>query len=96
MYTVVVEFHIRPAHVEAFHQAIVDNARRSVEDEVGCHQFDVCRDPADPSLFYLYEIYDDEAAFQVHLQSAHFLSMNALTTPWVESKKVRTLWRVQP
>lgn len=95
MYTVVVEFRIRPAHVHAFHQAIVENARLSVERETGCHQFDVCRDPADPSLFFLYELYVDEAAFKVHLQSAHFLSMNALTTPWVENKKVRTMTRLQ-
>lgn len=95
MYTVVVEFRIRPAHVQAFHQAIVENARLSVEREMGCHQFDVCWDPADPSLFFLYELYDDEAAFQVHLQSTHFLSMNALTTPWVENKKVRTMMRLQ-
>ncbi len=96
MYTVVVEFHIRPGHVQAFHQAIVENARLSVETEAGCHQFDVCCDPVDPSLFLLYELYDDEAAFQVHLKSAHFLSMNALTAPWVDSKKVRTMQRVQP
>lgn len=96
MYTVVVEFHIKPAHVQAFQQAIVENARLSVEQEAGCHQFDVCRDPADPSLFFLYELYDDEAAFQAHLRSAHFLSMNALTIPWIDSKDVRTMTRVQP
>jgi autoinducer 2-degrading protein len=96
MYTVVVEFHIRPAHIQAFHQAIVANARLSVENEEGCHQFDVCRDQANPSLFYLYEIYDDEAAFHAHLKTAHFLSMNTLTNPWVDSKTVRTLTRVQP
>jgi quinol monooxygenase YgiN len=96
MLVIVVEFRILPAHVQAFHQAIVDNARESVESEVGCHQFDVCHDPADPALFYLYELYDDEAAFQVHLASAHFLQMNAATAPWVASKTVRKLQRVQP
>lgn len=96
MYTVIVEFRIQPAHVQAFHQAIVENARQSVETEVGCHQFDVCCDPADPSQFFLYELYDDEAAFKIHLQSAHFIAMNALTSPWVDSKTVKIMLRVQP
>jgi quinol monooxygenase YgiN len=96
MYAVVVEFRIQADHVQAFHQAIVENARLSVESEVGCHQFDVCCDPAHPALFLLYELYDDESAFEVHLQSSHFLRMNALTAPWVESKTVKTMTRVQP
>jgi len=96
MYAVVVEFRIHSAYVQAFRQAIVENARLSMETEVGCHQFDVCCDPADPALFLLYEIYDDEAAFKAHLQSTHFLGMNALTAPWVESKSVKTMARVQP
>ena len=83
-------------HVEAFDSAIVANATASRDTEPGCRQFDVCRDPADAALFFLYELYDDEAAFQAHLQSPHFLQMNAATTPWVESKQVRKLRRAQP
>lgn len=96
MLAVVVEFRIKPAHVTGFHQAIVNNARLSVQTEAGCHQFDVCCDPEDPALFYLYELYDDEAAFQVHLQSAHYLQMNAATADWVQGRTVRKLLRVQP
>jgi len=96
MLVVVVEFRILPAHVQAFHQAIVDNARLSLETEAGCHQFDVCRDPADPALFFLYELYDDETAFQAHLRTPHFLQMDAATAGWVDSKLVRKLQRTQP
>jgi len=96
MLTVIVEFRILPAHVQAFHQAIVDNARLSLETEVGCRQFDVCRDPSDPALFFLYELYDDEAAFQAHLQSPHFLQMTSATASWVDAKVVRKLRRTQP
>ena len=96
MLVVVVEFRIVPAHVQAFHQAIVDNARLSLETEAGCHRFDVCRDPADPTAFFLYELYDDEAAFQAHLRTPHFLQMDAATAGWVDSKLVRRLRRTQP
>lgn len=96
MFTVVVEFRIHPPYAEAFRDAIVENARLSVELEAGCQQFDVCCDPADPALFFLYEIYDSADAFQVHLKSAHFLQMNERTATWVASKQVKTFQRVQP
>ncbi len=91
-----VEFRIKPAQVDAFAAAIIDNARASRETEAGCRQFDVCRDPANPALFFLYELYDDEAAIQTHLCSPHFLQMNALTADWVESKTVWRYARVAP
>jgi quinol monooxygenase YgiN len=88
----IVEFRIQPAHIDAFHSAIVDNARASRDTEPGCRQFDVCRDPADPTLFFLYELYDDDAAIAAHIASGHFKHMDATTAPWVEKK---TVWRYQ-
>jgi autoinducer 2-degrading protein len=96
MQALIVEFRIKPAHVGDFERAIVDNARASRETEPGCRQFDVCRDPADASLFFLYELYDDEAAVQAHLRSAHFLQMNEATASWVDKKTVWRYTRVAP
>ena len=92
MLALVVEFLIKPEYIDAFHAAILDNASASRETEPGCRQFDVCRDPANAAIFFLYELYDDEAAIQAHLQSAHFLQMNAASAGWVERK---TIWRYQ-
>jgi autoinducer 2-degrading protein len=96
MQALVVEFRIQPQFVHDFAAAIEDNARASRETEPGCRQFDVCRDPADPALFFLYELYDDDAAIQAHLQSAHFLQMDQRTAGWVQSKVVRRLQRTAP
>jgi len=96
MQALVVEFRIKPAFIEAFDRAIVENARASRDSEPGCRQFDVCRNPAEPELFFLYELYDDEAAIQAHLQSAHFQQMNTATAPWVEKKTVWRYTRVAP
>ena len=90
MHAVIVEFSIQPAHAEAFAAAIADNARASRETEPGCRQFDVCRLAGDGTRFMLYELYDDEAAFDAHLATAHFQAMNARTADWVVAK---TLWR---
>jgi quinol monooxygenase YgiN len=91
MLALVVEFRIHAAHVEAFAAAIAANAAASLGTEPGCRRFDVCRDPADPALFFLYELYDDAAAIQAHLDAPHFRSMDRLTAPWVASKTVRRL-----
>jgi autoinducer 2-degrading protein len=96
MQALIVEFRIKPDHVDAFAAAIIDNARASRDTEPGCRQFDVCTDPAQPGLFFLYELYDDEAAVQAHLASAHFLKMNAATADWVERKTVWRYVRVAP
>lgn len=91
MLVITVEFRITPHRVGEFEAAIVANARESLRTEPGCRQFDVCRDRNDPNLFFLYELYDDEAAFAAHLQAPHFLRMDALTRDWVHSKSVRRL-----
>jgi autoinducer 2-degrading protein len=96
MLAIVVEFRIQPAFIEAFAKAIVANATASRETEPGCRQFDVCRDTADPQLFYLYELYDDAAAFDAHCRTAHFREMEALTAGWVEHKTVRRYERLAP
>lgn len=96
MLALVVEFRIKAAHIDAFDAAIRANACASREREPGCRQFDVCRDPNDSALFFLYELYDDDAAIQAHLKSPHFLQMNAASASWVESKSVKTLLRTEP
>ena len=96
MLALVVEFRIKPPHIETFEHAIIENARASRDTEPGCRQFDVCRDPADPSVFFLYELYDDDAAIQAHLQTPHYLQMNQATAAWVESKKVLRYERAAP
>lgn len=96
MQALIVSFHIKPEHVAAFEVAIADNARASRETEPGCRQFDVCRDPQNPQLFFLYELYDDDAAIAAHMQSAHFKAMDAATATWVAHKQVLKYRRTAP
>jgi (4S)-4-hydroxy-5-phosphonooxypentane-2,3-dione isomerase len=96
MQALLVEFRVKPAFIDAFAAAIADNARASVGAEPGCRQFDVCRDPADATLFFLYELYDDDAAIQAHLQSPHYLRMDSATAAWVDAKTIRRMQRTVP
>jgi len=95
MYVVTVVFEPKPEHSAAFRGAMLDNARVSRENEPGCRQFDVCVDPATGTIF-LYELYDDRAAFEAHMRSTHFLAFDATSRDWVARKDVRLYERVAP
>lgn len=94
MFAVTVRFEIKPESAEAFLDLVRQNARASVRDEPGCHQFDVCVDAEHPSEVFLYELYDDRAAFGAHMTTTHFISFDAAIGPLVLSKDVRTFAEV--
>lgn len=94
MFIVVVFFEAKAAHAGEFKAAITENAEASVRNEPGCRQFDVSQPADDPASFFLYEVYDDEAAFQDHMASDHFKHFDAIATPWTASKKVLTYHRI--
>jgi quinol monooxygenase YgiN len=96
MYVMTVEFRIDPARLTEFMPLLVANACDSRERESGCRQFDVCRDPAHPEVVFLYELYDDRAAFDAHLQSPHFRSFDAAVRGMVAAKTVRAWERAAP
>lgn len=93
MLAVTVEFHVKPQHVDAFHNAVLQQAEASLQNESACRQFDVCVDLVDRTHVFLYEIYDNQAAFDEHLQTSHFDQFNKTVSNWVESKQVAT-WQV--
>jgi len=90
-HVVVVDLGIGDGHLERFMPLLLENARRSLAKEAGCLRFDVCRDAEDPSRLLLYEVYSDAAAFQAHLQSAHFRRFDTATAAMLASKQVRVL-----
>ena len=94
MYVVTVEFTIDPARWNDFLPLMLENAARSRNDEPGCRQFDVCTDAARPGLVFLYELYDDAAAFDAHLAAPHYLSFAAATKAMV-TRRVIGRWQRQ-
>jgi autoinducer 2-degrading protein len=86
-FVVTVVFRPRPEFRAQFREAMLENAAASRTQEPGCRLFDVC-ESADGAEIFLYEIYDDEAAFKAHLASDHFKRFNATVTPWVADKRI--------
>jgi autoinducer 2-degrading protein len=96
MYVVTVEFEISETQLGAFMPLMRENALLSRTTEHGCRQFDVCTDPKRPSFVFLYELYDDRAAFKAHMATQHFKSFDAATTAMIISKQVRLLHLYEP
>ena len=94
MYVIAVTFLATEADKGRFLERVRQQARDSLEREPGCHQFDVCVDPADARRVFLYELYDDEAAFQAHLASDHFKDFDRTTTGWFDDKQVQAWQRL--
>lgn len=90
MFVVIVDFVVKPDFVQAFRAEMLANARASRDREPGCRRFDVAFSEKDNSAVFLYELYDDAAAFAAHQQQLHFKEFDAKTAPWVASKAVRT------
>ncbi len=94
---VYVEFEIAPDKVDDFFRLVCVNAAASARDEPGCRQFDVMRDqdPARANMITLYEVYDDDAAFDAHRQTPHFKVFSDGIEGMVTGKLIRklTVWQ---
>ena len=62
--------------------------------EPGCRQFDVTLDREQPNRVVLYEVYEDEAAFEVHLQMPHLATFRDGIEPLVTGRRIRRLTRM--
>lgn len=91
MYAVCVMFQLKPDCMADFMPLMLENARTSLEAEPDCHQFDVATDPERPDAVFLYELYGDRAAFDVHLASDHFRAFDAASRDMIAEKTV-TAW----
>jgi quinol monooxygenase YgiN len=47
-------------------------------------------------MVYLYEVYDDRAAFDAHLASPHFVSFTAATAGMITDRVIRSWRRIAP
>jgi autoinducer 2-degrading protein len=94
MLAVCVDFEVDPASLDAFLTIMQKNASDSLANEVGCHQFDITQDLQNPTKIFLYELYDDAAAFDLHKKVSHYLEFNQLASEMITAKSVRLLKKI--
>jgi autoinducer 2-degrading protein len=79
-FVLVVTIRIKPENVDRWMPMALENAR-AARTEPGCRQFEVLVDPKDRTKVLLYEVYDDENAFEAHQQTPHFKNYLAEAVP---------------
>ena len=90
-FVLTVMLRVKPENVERFMAEVLANAREA-RKEPGCRQFDVLVDPNDKTKVMLYEVYDDESAFEAHQQTPHFKKYLAEAVPLLASRE-RAVWK---
>ena len=85
-YVVTVDFGTAPENFDRFKAIMNENAKASVAEETGCREFNVFEDPKVPNHLFLFEVYDDEAAFQQHVNSPHFKHFDEVSKPIITSR----------
>lgn len=96
MFIVAAELAVDPDQHERFKAHVLENARLARTTEKGCRQFDVCVDAQKPGQFFLYEVYEDRAAFDAHQASAHLKAFREQAGSLLKSRNVRFFERVAP
>lgn len=76
----------KPEHAEAFQIRLLERAHNSITSEETCHHFDAYQASEDPTLFWLVEFYDDDAALKSHQGSNHVREFRADTAGLIESR----------
>ena len=89
MKALVVTIQIKPEFKNAFMEAMLDDARGSVQNEPGCLRFDVVEDTEDPNRIHLYEVYRDDAAIAAHREAPHYLKWRETVKDWHAAEPVR-------
>lgn len=75
-----VHVHVKPEHVDAFHEATLANARESIK-EPGIARFDVIQDSEDATRFVFVEVYRTAQAPAAHKETAHYLKWRDTVAP---------------
>ena len=70
-YAVIATWVAKEGEEDAVARILRENAV-ATNAEPGCREFSVYREKGEPRTFVLYEVYEDEAAFQAHRESDHF------------------------
>jgi quinol monooxygenase YgiN len=90
VFAVIARFQVKDGHVDEVIRLLNEAAIPS-RAEPGCHFYVANQDLSDPNLIVMYEQYDDEEAFQRHVESEHAQRIVAgQIVPLLESRRRET------
>ena len=87
-FAIIVEFELLEGGFDIFHQEVLRNGETSKREEPGCQTFDILVPNKEENRIVLCETYDDEEAFQQHLQTKHFKDFSDRVSGLVTDRKI--------
>lgn len=69
---------VKPEHVSTFRDSFL-KCRVETLKEDGCEAYELYQSPTDPTIFFIYEIWKNEAAHQFHSSTPHLKAHSAET-----------------
>jgi autoinducer 2-degrading protein len=83
-----VDIDVVPGQVDAYLAALKENGVAAVH-EPGCHEFNITVSPKDPNHVFIFEVYENTAAFEAHRATDHFKKYAATTKDMVAKRDAR-------
>ena len=88
-----VDIDVVPGQIDAYLAALKENGAAAVH-EPGCHEFDITVSPKEPNHVFIFEVYDNAAAFEAHRATDHFKKYAATTKDMVANRDARAFTSV--
>ena len=82
MFIMMANLQATPGHKEELIQALLHQAKEVSDHEPGCTRYDIIQDGGDPNKIWLYEVFQNDAAFQAHIDSPHTARFMETTKAW--------------
>lgn len=87
-FAITAELEIKQGQMGAFLQRLARHAASCIETEEGCLRFDVLLPKDADSRVVLYEVYENESAFDTHRLTPHFIAFRKDVEDMVVSRTI--------
>ena len=87
-YVRIAELEIDPAQLDAYKASVKEEMEESVRVEPGVLAIYAVAEKESPTRLRFFEMYADEAAYNSHRESVHFMKYVATTRDMIKSKKL--------
>jgi autoinducer 2-degrading protein len=91
LYVNAVDIDVVPGKIENYLAAIKEVGAASIKSESGCSEFDITVSQKDPNHLFIFEVYENAAAFDAHLKSDHYKKYAATAKDVVAKREVHPL-----
>ena len=82
-----VELTLHPDHRDAYIARALQHKENVEANEPACQRFEISVEEDNRNVVRLYEVYDDEAAVQHHMQTPYMLAYREDTTPMIIERR---------